>query len=98
MKNVIKLNNNTNKEEPTIEGIANFCKLNRSHNNQRGDLWDNLGSLLDKAGQAKDDSNNANQTNDGILNANLPIKHTGAIFNEDGDEAMEYGENSYLLI
>jgi len=87
-----KPNNNTNKEEPTIEGIANFCALNRSHNNQRGDLWDDLGSRLDKAGQAKDDSNNANITNDEILNVNLPIKHTGAILNEDGDEAMEYGK------
>ena len=87
-----KNDNENENEKTTVEGIANFCALNRSHNNQRGDLWDDLGSLLDKAGQMKDDSENANGTNNGIRNANKPIKHTGAIFNENGDEAMEYGK------
>ena len=84
--------NDNENEKTTIEGIANFCALNRSYNNQRGDLWDDLGSLLDKAGQSKDDSITANQTNDEIINANKTIKHTGAIFNEAGDEAMKYGK------
>lgn len=84
--------NENENEKTTIEGIANFCALNRSYNNQRGDLWDDLGSLLDKAGQSKDDSITANQTNNAIINANKTIKHTGAIFNEAGDEAMKYGK------
>ena len=32
---------NNNKED-IVEGIANFCALNRSYNNQRPDLWKNL--------------------------------------------------------
>ena len=85
-------NDNENETKKTIEGIANFCALNRSHNNQRADLWKNLGSRLDKARRFKYDSNNANKTNDRIFNMNIPRNHTGAIFNEDGDKAMEYGK------
>ena len=60
---------NNNKED-IVEGIANFCKLNRSYNNQRHDLWRNLDAALNKEGQLKDDLLNANKANDGIIDAN----------------------------
>ena len=82
---------NNNKED-IVEGIANFCALNRSYNNQRPDLWKNLDSALNREGQKKDDLSNANKTNDGITDANSTGDNTGAIFNEAGDKAMEFGK------
>lgn len=82
---------NNNKED-VVEGIANFCKLNRSYNNQRPDLWRNLDAALNRQGQLKDDLLNANKANDGITDANPTGDNTGAIFNEAGDKAMEFGK------
>jgi hypothetical protein len=89
--NANKKDNNTNKED-IVEGIANFCKLNRSYNNQRPDLWRNLDAALNREGQLKDDLLNANKANDGITDANPTGDNTGAIFNEAGDKAMEFGK------
>jgi hypothetical protein len=82
---------NTNKED-IVEGIANFCKLNRSYNNQRPDLWRFLDAALDKEGQLKDDLLNAINANNGITDANPTGDNIGAIFNETGDKAMEFGK------
>ena len=82
---------NNNKED-IVEGIANFCKLNRSYNNQRPDLWRNLDAALDKEGQLKDDLLNAINANNGITDANPTGDNIGAIFNEAGDKTMEFGK------
>ena len=82
---------NNNKED-IVEGIANFCKLNRSYNNQRPDLWRNLDAALNREGQLKDDLLNANKANNGITDANPTGDNTGAIFNEAGDKTMEFGK------
>jgi len=84
--------NNNNTTGDIIEGIPNFCALNRSYNNQRKDIWKDFDSALDRAGQLKDDLLNANKTNDGITDANPTGDNIGAIFNEAGDKAMEFGK------
>ena len=84
--------NDTNNTGDVIEGIPNFCALNRSYNNQRKDIWKDFDSALDRAGQLKDDLSNANKTNDGITDANTSGDNTGAIYNEAGDKAMEFGK------
>ena len=84
--------NDTNNTGDVIEGIPNFCALNRSYNNQRKDIWKDFDSALDRAGQLKDDLSNANKTNDGITDANTSGDNTGAIFNEAGDKTMEFGK------
>ena len=89
--NATKKDNNNNKED-IVEGIANFCKLNRSYNNQRKDIWKDLDSALNREGQLKDDLSNANKSNDGITDANSTGDNTGAIFDEDGDKTMEFGK------
>lgn len=84
--------NNNNNTGDIIEGIPNFCALNRSYDNQRKDIWKDLDSALENAGQLKDDLSNANKTNDGITDANTSGDNTGAIFNEAGDKTMEFGK------
>ena len=84
--------NDNNDTGDIIERIPNFCALNRSYNNKRSDLWDNLDSALNREGQLKDDLLNANETNNGITDANSTGDNTGAIFDEDGDKTMEFGK------
>lgn len=84
--------NDNNDTGDIIEGIPNFCALNRSYNNKRSDLWDNLDSALDNQGQIEDDLSNANETNTGITDANPTGDNTGAIYNEAGDKTMEFGK------
>lgn len=84
--------NDNNDTGDIIEGIPNFCALNRSYNNQRLDLWQNLGEALNREGEIKDDLLNANKTNDGITDANPTGDNTGAIYNEAGDKTMEFGK------
>jgi len=84
--------NDNNDTGDIIEGIPNFCALNRSKNNQRKDIWKDFDSSLDREGQLDDDLLNATNTNDGITNTNNSLtNNTGAIFNEEGDSPMKFG-------
>lgn len=84
--------NDNNDTGDIIEGIPNFCALNRSYDNKQTDIYDDLDSALNKEGQLKDDLSNANKTNNGITDANSTGDNTGAIFNEAGDKTMEFGK------
>ena len=84
--------NDNNDTGDIIEGIPNFCALNRSDGNKRTDIYDDLDSSLNREGQLKDDLLNANKANDGIRDANSTGDNIGAIFNEAGDKAMEFGK------
>jgi len=84
--------NDNNDTGDIIEGIPNFCALNRSYGNKRTDIYDDLDSSLNREGQLKDDLLNANKANDGIRDANSTGDNIGAIFNEAGDKTMEFGK------
>jgi hypothetical protein len=83
--------NDNNDTGDIIEGIPNFCALNRSYDNQRKDIWKGFDSALENAGLLNDLMNKSNDTNDGITNSNSLTNNIGAIFNEDGDAAMKFG-------
>jgi hypothetical protein len=84
--------NDNNNTGDIIEGIPNFCALNRSYNNQRKDIWKDFDSALENAGLLNDLINKSNDTNNGITDANTSGDNTGAIFNEAGDKTMEFGK------
>lgn len=84
--------NDNNDTGDIIEGIPNFCALNRSYGNKRTDIYDDLDSSLNREGQLKDDLLNANKANNGITDANPTGDNIGAIYNEAGDKAMEFGK------
>jgi len=57
-------NDKTEKNDtPVIEGIANFCELNRSYANQFTQGWNNLTNAISNSTSQKTSANDANQTN-----------------------------------
>ena len=62
-------NNEPNDKEPKpiIEGIANFCALNRSYANQYPQGWSNLGQNINKANAHNAASSYANNMNQRLM-------------------------------
>ena len=58
-----KMEKNDNKETPVIEGIANFCALNRSTANQNTQGWNNLKNAINNKNNQSSSSNDAKKTN-----------------------------------
>jgi hypothetical protein len=57
-------NDKTDKNNtPVIEGIANFCELNRSYANQNTQGWNNLTNAISNSTSQKTGASAANQTN-----------------------------------
>jgi len=83
------------KESPVIEGIANFCELNRSYANQFTQGWNNLTNAISNSTSQQTTASTAQQTNSllqsssgATLQLNL-YKYTcgdirGKIFKQDG--------------
>ncbi len=51
------------KETPVIEGIANFCELNRSYANQNTQGWNNLQNAISNTNSQTSSASAANKTN-----------------------------------
>ena len=54
---------NEKKETPVIEGIANFCDLNRSYENQNRQGWNNLTNAISNSTSQQSNASAAQQTN-----------------------------------
>lgn len=75
-----KPDNNT-RDEPIMEGIADFCALNRSHNSRRDDIWRYIGSNIDKANASKMHSQLAEATNKELDDKkDFPTKYIGVVY------------------
>jgi len=58
-----KPDNNDKKETSVIEGIANFCALNRSYANQNTQGWNNLTNAINNKNNQSSSASAANETN-----------------------------------
>ena len=59
---------NNSEPKPVIEGIANFCALNRAHANQYHQGWNNLGKSINRNNQRMAVSDYANNMNRRLIN------------------------------
>jgi len=84
--NYIFFNDNHNKpdnnttDQPIKEGIANFCALNRSHNNRRNDIWGYISSNIDKSNAEEINSKLAEKINGELNKKNFPTKYIGIVY------------------
>ena len=58
--------NKQNTQEPVIEGIANFCALNRSQSGRNNSGWDKLASALNDNKEVVRSEDIANTLNDSL--------------------------------
>jgi len=93
--NTDKTEKNDKKETPVIEGIANFCALNRSYANQNTQGWNNLKNAINNKNNQSSSSNDAKKTNTLLKTSTGTIVSTnlytytcggiyGKIFKQDG--------------
>lgn len=86
-KNVYLENNNV------VEGIADFCALNKSHSNKWKDGWNNLDSAIKDITKKTDDISGINLTNSNIRNmVGNGIDNAGAVVDSDQISPMVFGQ------
>lgn len=78
-----------------IEGIANFCALNRSHANKWPNGWNKLESAINDMNKQLDDISNINLTNNNIFDSiggDGGIDNAGAVVDSDQTSPMKFGQ------
>jgi len=76
-----------------IEGIANFCALNRSHANKWKDGWNNLESAINNLNKNVSKVTGINLTNSNILDTiGGGIDNAGAVVDSDQTSPMKFGQ------
>jgi|SaaInlV_150m_DNA_3_1039698.scaffolds.fasta_scaffold17359_3 hypothetical protein len=86
-KNIDLENNNL------VEGIANFCALNRSKNNQWKDGWNNLESSMNNISKKINDIDKTNLNNNNIIDSvGGGIDNAGAVVDSDQSSPMKFGK------
>lgn len=78
-----------------VEGIANFCALNRSHANKWPNGWNKLESTINDMNKKIDDISNINLTNNNIfdnIGGDGGIDNAGAVVDSDQTSPMKFGQ------
>jgi len=78
-----------------VEGIANFCDLNRSYANKWLNGWNNLESAITDMNKQLDDISNINLTNNNIFDSiggDGGIDNAGAVVDSDQSSPMKFGQ------
>lgn len=84
--------NKQNTQEPVIEGIANFCALNRSQSGRNNSGWDKLAGALNDNKEVVRSEDIANTLNDSLKQFSKKI---GDVITSSGNQ-VEYG-NVYVF-
>lgn len=76
-----------------VEGIANFCALNRSHANKWPNGWNKLESAINNMNKNISKVTGMNLTNGNIIDkVGGGIDNAGAVVDSDQTSPMEYGQ------
>jgi len=78
-----------------IEGIADFCALNRSHANKWSDGWNNLESAINNMNKNISKVTGMNLTNGNIIDTiggDGGIDNAGAVVDSDQTSPMKFGQ------
>jgi hypothetical protein len=78
-----------------VEGIANFCALNRSHANKWSNGWNKLETAITDMNKQLDDISNINLTNNNIFDSiggDGGIDNAGAVVDSDQTSPMKFGQ------